>query len=503
LNSIPLGKDAAIELVDAIEPYLEWQTDAAYKKSPPSSYFYPGYDMFAALDQVKTNLQNDVYKNEYEFQEDLYVSVFGPGHDGHFVFYPDALTKVFEWRRQRSLVSISEDGTSLPVIKLYEDVISSPGTASVVTHINGIEASKYVGDTIFKASYNQDADAAYNSMFYQKSSVAASNTKGYFSAGGRVRYIYQGPNTTFTFANGSQLTTENMAAVKADMTGVVDGASYYAKFCVTTVVTISPSSGSAAKSSDVVGYPDPVVTTSDGIVSGYYLTGEGFEDVAVISLLAFESDSIEEFQAATQQFIAGALAAGKKKLVIDFQGNGGGYILLGYDFFRQLFPQVVEDGFSRWKENDGFLAMAEIVSDRVAGLDPYASGNLNLVSDWESWFNWRYDLNLTNGPFTSFEDKFTANVFENTPYTALMRWNLNDNLTTTNTTCKSHENPHFVLLPMSDALSLPYKRNASLFFFFFFFLPGLSLLRVPTFSNSFPLPFTMFYKPLRRFTNII
>lgn len=53
-----------------------------------------------------------------EFQEDLY-QVFARAHDGHFVFYPDALTKAFEWGRKRSLVSISEDGTSLPVIKLY------------------------------------------------------------------------------------------------------------------------------------------------------------------------------------------------------------------------------------------------------------------------------------------------------------------------------------------------------------------------------------------------
>jgi hypothetical protein len=26
LASVPLGKEAAIELVDAIEPYMEWQT---------------------------------------------------------------------------------------------------------------------------------------------------------------------------------------------------------------------------------------------------------------------------------------------------------------------------------------------------------------------------------------------------------------------------------------------------------------------------------------------
>ncbi|KAK3687987.1 pyridine nucleotide-disulfide oxidoreductase family protein [Podospora appendiculata] len=438
LNSIPLGKAAAIELVDSIEPYLEWQSDAAYKADPPKDYFYPGYDMFAALAKVKANLQADKYANEFQFQEDLYMKVFGPGHDGHFVYYPDALTRVFEWRRQRALVSISEDGTSLPVIKLYEDIISSPGTASVVKLINGIDAATYVTDTINKATYNQDVDAAYNTMFYQKASVASAGSRGYFASGGRIRYIYQGANTTFTFANGTVLTLENKAAVKADMTGVTDGPSYYSKFCSPNGPPKANSAASEVAAADagvvVPGYPEPVIITKDSVVSGYYLDGEGFEDVAVISLLAFESDSIAEFQAVSQDFFDEAVAAGKTKLVIDFQNNGGGYILQGYDFFRQLFPSIVQDGFSRWKESDSFLAASHIVSDRVAGLNPYTSNNADLIGDYESQFNWRYDLNLTDQPFTSFEDKFAPHVHKNTKYTNLMRWNLNDNLTTTNAT---------------------------------------------------------------------
>lgn len=75
--------------------------------------------MFAALEKVRSNLEADVYTSEYAFQSALYNEVFGPGHDGHFVYYPDLLTAVFEWTRERALVSISEDGSSLPVIKIY------------------------------------------------------------------------------------------------------------------------------------------------------------------------------------------------------------------------------------------------------------------------------------------------------------------------------------------------------------------------------------------------
>lgn len=314
-----------------------------------------------------------------------------------------------------------------------EDVVKDPKTARVVSKINGIEASKYVEDTIVKATYNQDVDSAYNSMFYSKAISATNNLSGYFQSGGRIGVIYQGANTTITFADGEDLTLENKANVIGDMTGVTDGPSFYKKFC-----TPQPAQKAAKKAAAVAkqlpGYPKPVISTTDGVVSGYYLTGEGLEHVAVIVLTSFEPRSPAEFQAVTQDFLEEAKAAGKTKLVVDFQVNGGGYILLGYDFFRQLFPQVQEDGYSRWKENGGFNAMSRIFSDAVKDLDPANSADGALINLYESWFNYRYDLNLTLDKFSTFEDKFAPQVHKDTPYTSLMRWNLNDPLTTVNAT---------------------------------------------------------------------
>lgn len=88
-------------------------------KDPPADYFYPPFDSLGKLASIKSNLEKGgVYANEYEFQQDLY-QVFTPAHDGHFVVYPDLLTAAFEWRRQRSLVSISSDGVEVPKIYLY------------------------------------------------------------------------------------------------------------------------------------------------------------------------------------------------------------------------------------------------------------------------------------------------------------------------------------------------------------------------------------------------
>ncbi len=49
---------------------------------------------------------------------------------------------------------------------------------------------------------------------------------GYFSSNGRISYIYQGANTTFTFANGTEATFENFARVLSPMSNVTDGESF-------------------------------------------------------------------------------------------------------------------------------------------------------------------------------------------------------------------------------------------------------------------------------------
>lgn len=307
----------------------------------------------------------------------------------------------------------------------------------MIKSINGIEAVKYIEDTIYGVTSNQEPDSAYNSMFFQASSNPGG---GYFVKGGRVGIIYQGPNTTFTFENGTSATYENKASVIGDMTGVVDGPSFFDAFCSKEKAAAERANKKEEEEKEPVvdvtppGYPKAVVKTQDGIVAGYFLEGEGFEDVAVITLLAFANEDPAEFQAVCQQFFAKAVAAGKTKLVIDFQQNGGGYILQGYDFFLQLFPDILPDGFSRWKENDGFLGISQAYSDGSENINPFTSGDENAISRYQKWFNYRFDLNLTNDNFLTYEDKFAPHVYEDTDYTAIMRWNLSDPLTTSNET---------------------------------------------------------------------
>ncbi|KAI9640692.1 hypothetical protein NHQ30_011001 [Ciborinia camelliae] len=440
LNSVPLNLTAALDYVTGLEPYIEWQSDLADLKDPPADYFYPPHDVLGKLASVKSNLKNHVYANEYEFQKDLY-QITALAHDGHFVVYPDLLTSAFQYRRARSLVSISRDGVEAPKIYLYEDIIAAPSKASEVTEINGVDAVKFVEELIFQTSFNQDADSAYNTMFYEKAYGAAGvSGMGFFSNGGRGRYVYPGSNTTFGFANGTTLVTENTAHVKGDFTGVTDGNSFYQNFCIPTMpqptaVTAAQNPAVQDPAAEIVtafGYPTPVLISNDTVIGGYYLSDPGFEDVAVLTLLSFEPESSEEFQAVTKTFLADAVRDGKTKLIIDLQANGGGYVLQGHDEFRQFFPHTVQEGYGRIRESDTYLTIAKIFSkDIPADFDPNTASD-DIITEFETTFNYRYDYNVTNQPFPTFEDKFAPHVYKGDNYTNLIRLNLNDPLTTVN-----------------------------------------------------------------------
>ncbi|KAH9994740.1 hypothetical protein F4779DRAFT_623310 [Xylariaceae sp. FL0662B] len=440
LNSVPINKDGALKYITEMEPYIEWQSDTAFKKNPPPDYFYPPYDIWATVAKLKANITADVYSNEYEWQADLYKSLFGPGHDGHFVVYPDALTAAVEWQRPFALVSISEDGPdgSIPVIKVYDDVVSSPGTASAVKLINDIDAATFVTDWINQAAGNQDPDAAYNSMFFEKAFLAENANLGYFQTGGRVRYIYPGNTTSVTFENGTVLELPNLARLKGEWTGVVDGPSFFETFCPGAVAgakTTSTTSSATATPTPtstsgvpVEGYPDPVIVSSDSVISGYFIEDPGFEDVAVLAALSFSPEDPSEFQLVAQQFFADAVQAGKTKLVVDVQANGGGYIFSGYDLFRQLFPDIVQEGLGRWRQQPGFEAVSRVYSAESADFDANTA-SADVINMYESVYNWRYDYNRTNGNFTSFENKFAPQEFGGDTFTNLMQWNFNDPLT--------------------------------------------------------------------------
>lgn len=142
-------------------------------------------------------------------------------------------------------------------------------------------------------------------------------------------YSYPGPNTTYSFANGTTYVLDNIAYLNGNFSGlpIFDGESLFSAFCTYAFPNDPPPQ--TIGSTVVPGYPQPVIISNGSNVSGYYLDGEGFEDVAVLSLLMFMGESSVEYQKVVEDFLADAVANYKTKLIIDLSGNPGGLILQG------------------------------------------------------------------------------------------------------------------------------------------------------------------------------
>ena len=217
----------------------------------------------------------------------------------------------------------------------------------------------------------QDPDALYITLFYK---IAQHGLNNDHSAAPVIHY--PGEWTSFIFQNGTQRNYSNIAVVVGNFDGVVDGKSFYSKFCtglngVSTLSTLPPPPLSLNNQSTTTpsGYPLPVIVHSQGVVAGYYLNGMGLDDVAVLSIPSFSpqpssSPQVSEttgqgFESVTQNFLATAKAAGKTKLVVDLQGNGGGLLSLGYDAFLQLFPNVIPYGASQYRAYNGLKLIGQ------------------------------------------------------------------------------------------------------------------------------------------------
>ncbi|KAL5321522.1 hypothetical protein ACEPPN_009481 [Leptodophora sp. 'Broadleaf-Isolate-01'] len=434
LISAPLDPGAATALIESILPYVEWQSSSLYLKSPPPGYQFPGVDIFASLHTILDNIKNGVYGNEHAFQTDLLI-LFQSVHDGHFRFSPDLLSRALVFRRPMQVVSVSRDGVEVPKVYLRESIdayVKNNRTTmpSAVWKVNGEELDVFMAK-LARLGFLQDKDGLYNNLMILR-------------ACGRYGYFYPGSNTTIEFENGLISTIQNYAEVVGNFDGVVDGPTLYERFCTglhRQAVSFAeeempqapepPPLPPTAKT-PAHGYPIPQVISSDQQVSGYFLNGTGYEDVAVLSMLSFSPSYPVEFQSVIQTLISDAKAAGKTKLVIDLSSNGGGNILTGYDAFRQLFPHIVQDGFSRLREHDAFKTMS-------TGISRYAA-NFSTSSDYSKDYfayglvlNYRYDLNVTDNKFLTYEDKFAPHEFNGDEYTSLLRWNMNDPTTTFNT----------------------------------------------------------------------
>ncbi|OQO04583.1 hypothetical protein B0A48_09505 [Cryoendolithus antarcticus] len=462
VTSIPFNSSAAVALMDSLRPYLNWQTTIEYLKSPPAEYaakVQGPYDFYANFDRIYESAKANAYPYEYAFGFDVY-ELFQVAHDGHFVYYPDSVTAVFSFGRRTPLVSVSVDGVAIPEVYAYSDVLASSFgnityTPSPLVEINDQNSTDFLLNWSQYGSL-QDRDALWNNLFYTLAQVSLGSGgtgTGTFSGGGRGARVYPGPNTKLTFANGTSVTTENFARViLPSFAGINTGEDIYQKYfipppgqpqLVEQFATSTSSSSSivtttaaAATTIPAPGYPSPIIREKANLNSGYFLDGEGYDDVAVLSVPSFVGTTSDEipFQSVNTYLINRALAENKTKLIIDVSANGGGTILQGYDLFKQLFPHILPYGGTRFRAHEAFDLIGQEVSAYSALVPRSLSTNQTVQDIVSSAFNYRTDADINYEPFDSWAEKFGPHAYGPEPdnFTSIIRWNLSDVLTPDN-----------------------------------------------------------------------
>lgn len=394
--------------------------------------------------------------------------------DFHLTFFAD-ITSVFRFARPNAtLVSISEDGVKLPQLYLKSDADqlrgrNPPKNLAALEKINGQSASEYLEKLSSNITYH-DADARYNSVFSNSVNVGlGADTGGLFASDS----VYPGPNTTLTFANGTERQIQNVAVIPAvyNFDNVTNGASFFAAFCqgAQNIVppkntTVSPRSPAAAKVSSVpsvpspsftatpassgtpapkaspslVGYPKPVFIDNAKMASGYYVEGQNYSDIAVLVVPSFLPETGKDgslnkgfinVQATVANFLADAVKQNKKKLVIDLRKNGGGFIDLGFELFKQLFPTVEPYAATRYRAHDAFHFFSAAQQDIAAnGTNRDGRANITDIDDadngLQSPYFWANVLDENRQPYKSYKDYYGPEIIHGDTFTSVRRQNV-------------------------------------------------------------------------------
>ena len=78
LKSVPLDKKRDLELLDYLQPLIEFQSTLEILADPPKEYLFPGVDVLGGFDTIRSRLENNRYKTQYEVMTDLRSIVSSP-----------------------------------------------------------------------------------------------------------------------------------------------------------------------------------------------------------------------------------------------------------------------------------------------------------------------------------------------------------------------------------------------------------------------------------------
>ncbi|KAL2758920.1 hypothetical protein ACRALDRAFT_1080546 [Sodiomyces alcalophilus JCM 7366] len=427
LQSVPNKPEPAQELIRSLQAYVEWQSTLAWLRDPPSTYSFPAADIPQGLADIADAAANGSFASEYEFQLSI-MKVFASAHDGHFSFRGDVFKPFgFGNALAADIVAVSRDGREPP--RLYHGRMLSVNMRMedyppAIIQINDQDAPTLIQDLNSQFSGFQDPDSQWNSMFPSYANPDAALLVA-------ASFAFHGPSVTLTYENGARRSEDGFTIVRPgiDFSGITNGQDFYDRFCnPDSADVVRPVQGGEARqmimgsdenldgevtllgpNEDLVlgeeeedeaavaeeepflpigNYPRPVVrdTVSD-VTSGYFLDGEGYDDVAVLSISSFAPrgnvaglEYLADFQSTVETFLEECRRRSARRLVIDLSANGGGFVVAGFDLFAQLFPDAPRFQATNLRLPDSLASLARGVQNLRAPGQGRAVSDLELAA---------------------------------------------------------------------------------------------------------------------------
>jgi hypothetical protein len=208
-------------------------------------------------------------------------------------------------------------------------------TLSSVVSIDGIPVSDYLQVISLFGNY-QDPDALYNTLFYSPAQAQAKSGDGY---AGTLNPFGLKDSSSFIFSNDTSTPKvfPNYAYVIGNFSNINSGSDLFTRSVLPYTTTTASTTAAAIKERSIPTmnpYPtNPIAQHPQGYMSGYFLNG--YNDTCVLQMSAFagrntsDSNDSTEMQMTIQSTLSQCTAAGKTKLIVDLQGNGGGLIYNG------------------------------------------------------------------------------------------------------------------------------------------------------------------------------
>jgi hypothetical protein len=447
LQSVPVDVTGNEKLITELKLVWQWQSEYGWLKNTPEDWELGKLDIDAELDKIQQSLKT--YKSEYEVQLAIQNITTRTGNY-HFNYGPDIL-QVFSWQRQIGIVSLSENGTDLPKVYVDNDIIAqgnvTKNKASPITKINDQDPWEYL-KTIAAWDQYIDIDGRLNNLFYKGDTD---------NIGGFQRPTqYAGNVTMLKFANGTTRTFTNSASTQftESFANITDGQSFFDTFCGGPVAQMPsdavasnglapsltsdrldakfslPTNYHLRRRQDSGAKPTLISQNRDGSISGYFLNGGGYDDIAVLKITSFSpvgDDSGSKFQGVLQKFVAACIKEKKEKLIIDLRENGGGATNLLLDSFMQLFPEMEAFSAQRYRAQEQFTLIGDAVSE--------IHNNVSLSNDFETldvgpveniyrfWTYWHF-VTAEGGNFADWKDFEGNEEFNGDSFTTTMRYNV-------------------------------------------------------------------------------